>query len=240
MAATGPALERLRRGDGHPVIVLPGFTASDASTAPLRSLLDRLGYQSHGWHLGPNIGPTREIMKGVAALLKSVSATSGRSVSLVGWSLGGIYARELARATPEAVRQVITLGSPIQMLESDPSAASKLWESRRHLYEIDTLNRFVREADRPALPVPTTAVYTRTDGIVQWKTCLVRSSATSENIEVRGSHCGLGFNPAAVYAITDRLAQAPQQWKHFTSPLWLKGLFPSPAKLEHIGLTSAA
>lgn len=230
MTAALPLLKRLPQGDGHPVLVLPGFTAGDQSTAPLRKLLRDLNYRSFAWRLGRNLGPTPDIIGGIVARFERIVDEYGEPVSLVGWSLGGIYARELARQFPASVRQVITLGSPIHMVAGDRSAASRTWDSLRHRHDPETIDRrSIRESEKPALDVPATSVYTRTDGIVHWSTCLIRRGPASENIEVYGSHCGLGYNTAAVYAVADRLAQPAGAWRHFRAPLLLRGAFPSPA-----------
>ena len=127
VAAT-PALRMLGRGDSHPVLVLPGFTGNDRSTAPLRWWLKSQGYWSHGWGLGANIGPSERIVHGMRERLDQLASRHDRKVTLIGWSLGGVYARILAREAPDQVRQVITLGSPFRMREGDDSAASDLWE----------------------------------------------------------------------------------------------------------------
>lgn len=231
MTISSPFHRFLPRGDGHHVIVFPGFIADDRSTRPLRRVLMEAGYQSHGWRLGRNIGPTAEILDGLSERLQKVHTEAQAPVSLIGWSLGGIYARELARAAPEMVRQVITLGSPIQMIEEDSSAAQSIWNRLRHLHSAD-FKREVRAARRPPLTVPTTSIYTRTDGVVSWQASLIRRSAISENIRVYGSHTGLGFNNAAVYAMTDRLAQPEDAWIHFEPPLWAKAAFPPARDLD--------
>ncbi|MDH3754731.1 MAG: alpha/beta hydrolase, partial [Acidimicrobiia bacterium] len=100
--------------------------------------------------------------------------------------------------------------------------------------------RSVREADRPVLAVPTTSIYTRTDGIVHWRTCLVRPGPISENVEVHGSHCGLGFNPAVAFVIADRLAQRADRWRPFRPPLWMRGAFPFPARVQSQSSPEAA
>ena len=243
MTAALPLLRRLPKGDGHHVIVLPGFTTGDGSTRPLRRLLRDLGYHTHGWRLGANMGPTRETLDGLGALIERVHAEAGAPVSLIGWSLGGIYARELARATPDRVRQVITLGTPIQMIEQDRSSAQHIWNSLKHLHAPD-FRREVRAAFRPHLEVPTTSIYSRTDGVVNWQASLIRRTAISENIRVFGSHCGLGFNTSVIYAAADRLAQPAGQWRHFRSPLILRGAFPGaddldPGRLPRSGFTAA-
>ncbi len=235
MAAALPLLQRLPRGDGHPVLVLPGFVASDRSTAPLRRLLRDLGYAPFGWKLGQNLGPTPEIVAGMLARFERIATHHDQPVSVVGWSLGGIYGRELARRYPEAVRQVVTLGSPIHMRPGDRSAASRSWRAVRDRHDPAVLDRSIPEMERPPLRVPATSVYTRSDGIVHWTTCLIESTTTSENVEVYGSHCGLGFNPWSVYVVADRLAQERGHWSPFRAPLWLRGGYPRPAQWRPAG-----
>lgn len=231
MTAALPALRRLPRGDGHPVVVFPGFTATDRSTEPLRRLLRELGYRTYGWSGGRNIGPTVEALEVIVRRLDHAYSREGRPVSLIGWSLGGIYARHLARAVPERVRQVITLGSPIQMIERDRSGAQQMWEAMRR-YHAPGFVRTHREAFHPLLEVPATSIYTRSDGVVPWQASLIRRTDRTENIRVYGSHCGLGFNVAAIYAVADRLAQPEGQWTHFRAPLALRGCFPPTSDLD--------
>lgn len=239
MSAMLPLLRRLPKGDGHPVLVFPGFTAGDRSTEPLRRLLRDLGYRTYGWGLGSNVGPTQRILDGIFQRLDRAHGRDGLPVSLIGWSLGGIYAREIARVRPDLVRQVITLGSPIQMTENDESSASRIWDSlRRH--HAPGFRPPEREADRPLLAVPSTSIYTRTDGIVNWKACLIRKTDRSENIRVYGSHCGLGFNAAAIYAMADRLAQPDDQWRHFAAPWYLRSAFPCATDLDRSKLPASA
>ncbi len=220
-----PVLRRLPRGDGHPVLVLPGFTAADRSTVPLRSLLKELGYRTYGWKLGANLGPTPHIVKGLATRLDDILAREDQQISIIGWSLGGIFGREIARNRPDDVRQVISLGSPIRMGPGDPSAASGLWDALTPLHDPDAIEALSVPV-RPAPPVPTTAIYSRTDGIVHWRTCRDERGPERENIEVYGSHCGLGVNPAVAIVVADRLAQPAGEWTKFRPPLWARGGFP--------------
>lgn len=228
---TTPLRRLLPTGDGHDVIVLPGFTADDRSTRPLRRLLGDIGYRTHGWGLGENLGPTPKILRGVRELLLRVHAEHAAPVSIIGWSLGGIFARELARSEPSMVRQVITLGSPIQMIERDASSVQGRYEAVRHLHD-PSMRRDVRAAFGPLLEVPATSVYSRTDGIVSWQASLIRRTATSENIRVYGSHCGLGFNVSVAYAIADRLTQEQGRWTPFSPPLLLRGWYPRADDLD--------
>ncbi len=227
--AASPLLRLAGRGDRHPVLVLPGFTASDRSTVPLRGILQAQGYWVHGWGLGPNLGPTDRILDGIQDRLIELHERHERKVTVVGWSLGGIYARELARNNPEAVRQVITLGSPFRLTRRDRSAASMLFDQLQGSFSKRFDDLTVGEASRAPVPVPSTAIYSRTDGVVRWHTCIDIESEGHENIEVRSSHSGLGWNPAVIYAIGNRLSQPEDDWRKFSPPLPLRHLFPRPA-----------
>jgi pimeloyl-ACP methyl ester carboxylesterase len=227
--AASPLLRLINRGDRHPVLILPGFLAGDPSTSPLRSVLRSQGYWAHGWQLGRNLGPTPDVIDGLSERLRSLHARHGRPVSLVGWSLGGIYARRLARQSPDMVRQVITLGSPFRIAESGGrSAVSGLYERLQPSHAVG-LEHVMRGDNEVPPEVPVTAIYTRTDGIVRWWQCIESVGERRENIEVRGSHSGLGFNPAVIYAVSDRLAQSADRWRPFRPPPGSGVLFPSPA-----------
>src|SRR6202011_18011 len=145
--------------------------------------------------------------------LKQIHETTARKVSIVGWSLGGVYARDLALQLPDMVRAVITLGSPFAN-DITATNATKLYEALSGEGIND--NPEIREAIAGDLPVPATSIYSRTDGIVNWRTCLLRPSDTAENIEVHfASHVGLGVNPAALWAVADRLAQREGEFRQF-------------------------
>jgi pimeloyl-ACP methyl ester carboxylesterase len=209
-----PLLARARRGDGHSVLVLPGLLASDLSTALLRRYLDGLGYRSHAWGLGRNIAGVYKTRGLLRRRLAAIHHESQCKVSLVGWSLGGIYARDLALHLPQMVRCVVTMGSPFA---GDITATNA-----RRIYEVlsgETLqsaNIEDLQALAGDLPVPTTSIYSRADGIVNWRTCLVRRSDRAENIEVYlASHIGLGVNAAVLWAVADRLAQAEGEFTQF-------------------------
>jgi pimeloyl-ACP methyl ester carboxylesterase len=208
-----PLLLRAPKGDGHPVLALPGFLASDLSMAPMRRYLKELGYDTHAWEMGRNLGGISSLRGALRDLLKRIYETTGRKVSIVGWSLGGVYARDLSLQLPDMVRQVITLGSPFAN-DVRATNATRLYEALSGEGVND--NPEIREAIAGDLPVPATSIYSRTDGIVNWRTCLLRPSDTAENIEVHlASHVGLGVNPATLWAVADRLAQAEGEFKQF-------------------------
>lgn len=227
--AASPFLRRCPRGDGHAVMVIPGLAGTDGSTRALRNMLHHLGYEVEGWGLGRNVGPTPNVLERLPLRLSQLKAESGGRVSLIGWSLGGIYARELARLMPNVVRDVVTLGSPFRMRAEDRSNAQRVWSAFRVLHRHEQQPTSEREEERQQLPVPSTAIYSRSDGIVRWHTCIDTASEHHENVEVVGSHCGLGHNAAAVYVVADRLAQPEGAWQPFSAPVVLRPFYPRPA-----------
>lgn len=221
-----PWLLRSPRGDGHPVLVLPGLLASDASTIVMRAYLRFLGYRVHGWNLGINTGPTSAVVDGLPLVLTELADRYDGPVSVVGWSLGGIYARQLARELPESVRQVVTLGSPFGLSSLGQTWAGALYSrmSGNHtvLPPVDGIDW---EQGQP-LPVPSTALYSKHDGVVPWQVCRDFPSERSESVAVHGSHLGLTHNPTALWAVADRLAQASDAWSPFVVPRHLRRLYP--------------
>lgn len=213
-----PWLARAPYGDGHPVLVLPGFTASDGSTMPLRTFLKSRGYAVSGWTLGANLGQDIDPTAGgpserLQHRLRNMHLQYGRKVSLIGWSLGGLYARELARLMPEDVRLVITLGSPfIETTKASRLVALYEFLNQRSAEDISPI---LRERMHASPPVPTTSIYSRSDGVAAWQSCVEPVGELSENIEIQGSHCGLGHHPLALWAIADRLAQEEGHWQPF-------------------------
>ena len=213
MAALPPLLRWAPRGEPHPVLVLPGLLASDASTRVLRSWLGRLGYPVVGWALGRNRGPTEEVTEELPRLIDRLAQEHRTAVSIVGWSLGGIYGRRLARQVPGRVRQVISLGSPFGSIGGRAGDGPGGRGSRRPA--------------RP-LPVPSTAVYSRWDGVVDWRACRQRPGPRSENVAVHSSHLGMGHDPATLWVVADRLAQPRHDWRPFERPtrFGLRAFFP--------------
>jgi Putative esterase len=228
-AATLPLLAFAPRGDGHPVLVLPGLGASDVSTGTLRSWLRRLGYPVVGWELGRNRGPTQEVVDELPRLLERLHARHGSPVSIVGQSLGGIFARRLALRAPAQVRQVITLGSPFALVgrAAGNSPGARAYDRYRHLHSNERLSPS-RGGLRQPLPVPSTSIYSRWDGVVDWRACLQQTGPTSENVAVRAGHLGMGLDPAVLWVVADRLAQPADGWRPFRRPtrLGLGVVFP--------------
>lgn len=206
-AAALDALAHAPRGDGHPVFVIPGFLSDASATAPLRDFLGRLGYEVHDWGLGLNLGPRTAGRTGerLTRHFAALASARGRSMTVIGWSLGGIMARQLARRAPQHVRRVVTLGAPFT---GDPRATTA-----SGLYQLLTGQRFsdpdfqemLRQSRLPP-PVPATSIFSKSDGIVAWQCCQEPPAPHTENIEVDGSHGGLLAHPQALLAIADRLA----------------------------------
>jgi pimeloyl-ACP methyl ester carboxylesterase len=206
-----PWLSAAPRGDGHPVLVFPGLLADDLATQPLRGFLKEQGWAVHGWKQGRNLGLRAGVEEQlIGRFLELHRRHDGRRLSLVGWSLGGLYARQLAKLFPDKVRCVVTLGSPFagtpEAIDDGPTPL----------------------AEPP--PVPTTSIFSRTDGICAWQTCLNLESSLTENIEVHGSHCGLAHHPAAVYAVADRLAQPETGWRKFERSGWRAFVYPDSGR----------
>lgn len=220
-----PWLRQAPRGDGHPVMIIPGFVGDDGYNKPLCRYLKRLGYHATGWNMGRNFGHGLLDPDVLIQHVNDLFNREGQAVTLIGHSLGGVYAREIARLWPHEVRQVITLGSPIGEERDAGSHANILYKllSPHKGKDDDSL-----WANAP--PVPTTAVYTRADGVLNWRIALQSGGHShTENIEVYGSHTGLTVNPAVWYLLADRLAQDPDLWQPFERKSWRGLVYPSPA-----------
>lgn len=239
LAASAPWLATSPRGDCHPVVVIPGFLAGDDSTRVLREFLGFLGYEVYPWGQGRNLGAAR--MGGYDALIDHVLAIYARAkqkVSLIGWSLGGVHALVVADRAGSAVRQVVTLGSPI----NDTGESSAMFESLRATARMINGQLLTTPVNNP-LPwrdilqnispdVPITTVYSRSDGVVPWQRSHFFNAADAlnrDNIEVFSSHIGLGFNPTVLYAIANRLSQSEGEFAPFTRAGWRALSYPAPA-----------
>ena len=208
-------LKSYKKGDGHPIIVFPGFTGTDLSTKPLRSFLKKINYKPHTWNLGVNLGVNKDIEEQLCELLHGVYFFHKRKVSLIGWSLGGVIAREIAKLHPDMVRCVITMGSPFNDIANctnikwlyDIIGTQKVCDMSK-----DTLQNFCYPPS-----VPTTSIYSRTDAIVyedgsRNQIC----NDNTENIHVNSSHLGFGFNYLVYNIIANRLSQKEDNWKPYS------------------------
>ncbi len=209
-------LNKLPPGDGHAVMTLPGFLATDSSMSVMRQYLSRWGYDARRWELGRNTGLDRQrsLEKLLDRRLRKLFEESGAKVSLVGWRLGGLFAREMASRNPTFVRSVITLGSPI----GDPKATS-IWRLYEYVTGISLQDRDIRKRigllRNPIPDVPVTAIYSKSDAIVSWQIARIPAGDQVENIAIISSHFGMGFNPAVLFALADRLRQVEGAWAPF-------------------------
>lgn len=224
----GAVKDDLPKGDGHPVLVLPGFLTDDSYTASLRDTITQQGYKVHTWGGGLNTGFDERAAEHLRQRLHEIFEESGgQKVTLVGHSLGGIFARELAREFPDQVRAVVTLGTPAGMVGKPGSSSpmlERLYEAFNPHSEHENLDLQVRGATPP--PVPTTAIYSKSDGIVWWESCLNPATDHTENIEVRSGHLGMVVSVPAVMALLDRLAQKEGEWKPFNAKQYGVSKFP--------------
>jgi pimeloyl-ACP methyl ester carboxylesterase len=223
-----PLLNNLPKGDGHPIYVMPGFMADSQSTAMLRRWLDRLGYEAFPWGFGRNLGPRGNLQARMVDTVERMSAHFDQKVSLIGQSLGGIFAREIAKQIPDKVRQVITLGSPFGQTNTNGTtpAVMSLFELATGQSVEDVREELEGITSPP--PVPTTAIFSRADGVASWKSCIEEETPLTDNIEVFGSHVGMSFHPTVYYVIADRLVQAEDEWRKFDRGGVRTWLFPRP------------
>jgi pimeloyl-ACP methyl ester carboxylesterase len=228
-----PLLKTAPRGDGHPVLVLPGLCAGDNSTIPLRKFLSQLGYVAEPWRQGLNFGPRDHVIKGLVDQVRALQKQHKQKVSLVGWSLGGAMANALALRMPERIRQVVTLGSPLTGHPRGTNVAKVFELVSGFRADDERLMELVNGEPE----VPTTSIMSKTDGIVSWRMSLARESKIAENIEVSATHLGMGVNPAVLWVIADRLAQAEGAWKPFERSNALRSaLFRDPHRFRFADL----
>jgi pimeloyl-ACP methyl ester carboxylesterase len=228
--ALAPVLRRTYPlGEPHAILCLPGGLVGDGLTAILRWGLRRHGYDARGWGLGRNLGANEETLAGMRARVDELYAAYDAKITIIGWSLGGIYGRMLARDRPEKIRQVISMGSPFRMVESDRFApfGRARWDQfvKDHAPEVDLL--WVHEHDRSPLTVPATSIYSPNDGVAPWQLSIDETgpdaaNPRAENVAVWGTHSGIGANPAAFAVVLDRLAQPEGAWKPFEPTRWLR------------------
>ena len=230
-----PLLKLAPTGEGQPVLVFPGFFAADRSTARLRNYLNSKGFKAYAWEQGRNPGLSEELYQRLETRLRELFAEHGCKVSLVGWSLGGLYARLLAHRLPQQVRQVVTLGSPFNVSQKGAvsSAVERLYERMNPNQRDDPLLQQEEFWQQPP-PVPSTAIYSEGDGVAHWSFCVDPEDDATENLHVPSSHLGMTHNPLVMYAVADRLAQAEGEWRPFRLLPHLKQtLLKAPRRLLH-------
>jgi pimeloyl-ACP methyl ester carboxylesterase len=207
-------------GDGHPIVIFPGLGTDGSAVAPLRAHCQALGYEAFDWGEGFNTGPQGDVDEWLGGLASRVSTSLRKfdqSATLIGWSLGGLYARELGKLLQAQVRQVITIATPFNATDDHTNAGwlYRMLGGKNLPFDADLSARL-----KTAPPVPTTSIYSRSDGVVAWQTCLHdKTSDQVQDIEIHGSHIGMGWNKAALQIVGDRLAQAPGQWQPYASDM---------------------
>ena len=222
LPASLPLLLQAPRGDGHPVLLLPGFMADEKSLIALKLFLQSKGYDVHTWGLGRNLGFRSKHASALPQKIRYLHHVAGRKVSLVGWSLGGVFSLYCAESTLECVRSVITLGSPVSVDAAgsqSPSAIKALYRVVSHrlgpaAHVMQPRAKTLREQRR--LQIPTSCLYSLGDGVVPPQEATIDGDpAIHENIRVPGSHLGLGFNGIVLAIVADRLAQPEGAWQAF-------------------------
>jgi pimeloyl-ACP methyl ester carboxylesterase len=212
-----PHTLRAPRGGGHPVLLLPGFAASDRSMAAMRLFLRRLGWRARGWGLGVNRGDAPALLPRVIEVIDRSAQRFGGPVRLVGWSMGGFLAREVARDRPDLIAQVVTMGTPVV---GGPKYTSLANYFRRLGYDIDAIAAECASRATCAIAAPITAIYSRRDGVVAWQACIDRESPRVEHVEVESTHTGLGFDPRVWRIVADRLARMSQRSRRANHRRW--------------------
>lgn len=200
-------VDDLVRGDGHTVMFLPAFTMGDEGLRPMARAVERLGYATCGWEQGRNLGLRVRILQHLIERLDQLHAQQGAAVSLVGWSAGGLYAREMARARPQAVRRVITLGSPIRPHGSGQPMVGLAQAAFEGVLALRGYTSFTPLLAPP--PVACSALYSKADGVVDWRAAMEIDAPQTENLEVGGTHLTYGFSLEVLRIIADRLARPP-------------------------------
>lgn len=212
----GPAQAQTVAGDGHPVIIFPGMGTGSLAVAPLRRYCKALGYEALDWGRGFNRGPQGDIEAWLADLKDhTASLLRGfkQSATFIGWSLGGIYARELSKTMGRRVRQVITIGTPFNARADHTNVG---WMFRLLSGSTPPFDARLSRRLRSAPAVPTTSIYSRSDGVVAWQTCRHEAESTRvQDLEVAGSHVGLGWNRSVLRIVGDRLGQPPGRWHRY-------------------------
>jgi pimeloyl-ACP methyl ester carboxylesterase len=217
-----PLLMHAPHGDGHPVLLLPGFMGSEGSLIALELYLRNRGYAVQTWGLGRNVGFRPGHASALEQKIRYMHHESGRKISLVGWSLGGVFALYGAHQASECVRNVITLGSPVSV-DASGSAVPPLLKALYRLiahpmgqtaHSMQPRAKTLRE--RKLLPMPVSCLYSLSDGVVPPQEATIEGNpALHENIRVPGSHVGLGFNAVVLWIVADRLAQPEGAWLPF-------------------------
>ncbi len=208
-----PSLISKKRGTGQPVLVIPGFSTGDSATYLMRWYLREQNFRPEPWNLGINTGPKKVLYTGIVNRIKEITDQYSEPVSLVGWSLGGLFAREIAKEHSSEIRNVVTLGSPFARRFT--SITSTEYFKRHGINDLDYLDPERLSQLNVSPPHPCTSIYSKSDSLINWTHCIDNNPGKIDNIEVIGSHFGLCHNPSALIALADRLSQEEDTWTPF-------------------------
>lgn len=195
-------------GSGEPVLVLPGMGTNDTSTLILRSYLNWLGYSSFGWGLGKNTGNLSQLQPAVGELVSNKYDQDQQPIAIIGWSLGGVIAREIARDYPTQISQVITMGCPIG---GGPKYTAFGQFCRGTQSELDSIEEKIAERERRPIKTPITSIYSKHDGVVGWKASIDTVNQQTDHIEVSSTHLGLGISPSVFKVLAQKLSSIKKE-----------------------------
>ena len=209
-------LRKAPKGNGEPVLVIPGFTTSDNGTHFLRNYLTQQGYEVFGWELGVNNGLNTPQYKKLVKRLRSINKQAGKPVRVIGWNVGGLYARALANDQAKLVSMVITLGAPFALpsMFGVSESLSRLYSFYNDPADNDALYGYSDVWERTP-NMPSTSIYSEGDGVINWQFCIDDEGVNTENIRVMGSHLGLTVNPMVYFILAERLSQDESRWRSF-------------------------
>jgi pimeloyl-ACP methyl ester carboxylesterase len=242
-----PLLIEAPAGDGHPVLLVPGFMASETSLIALKLFLQKKGYDVHTWGLGRNMGFRGKHANALPQKIRYLHHVTGKKVSLVGWSLGGVFSMYGAQNALECVRSIITLGSPVSVEATgsqSPNLVKALYRMVSHrlgasAHMMQPRAKIMRERRR--LAVPTSCLYSLSDGVVPPQEATIDGDpAMHENIQVPGSHIGLGFNGIVLAIVAERLSQPENDWAPFAAQGLLRRALSATVSAEPAAPASAA
>jgi len=230
LPALYPLLRNTPHGDGHPVLLVPGFTAGDSTLVGLSAFLRSRGYHVETWGFGQNTGFKLKFSQALEQKVRFMHHKHQRKVSLVGWSLGGVYAFYTAHCAPECIRSVVSLGSPLRFGVDNfktPLMVKAIYRYLAHpMGPVAHLANVRAKVLRAPPPVPSTCIFSMTDGVVPPESAQIETDdAQHENIWVPGSHVGLGFNPAVMWILANRLAQHEGRWEAFVPDGWAGAVY---------------
>lgn len=203
LLVASPSLASRRTDTPRTAVVIPGLGAGDRSTSPLRSFLTRVGHRATGWGLGRHGPDVEATLERFVPRVVDVAARYGEPVALVGWSLGGVVARETARVlnedSPGSVDRVVTFGSPVEGPRH--TSASRFYSDA----DLDRIDEFVAQRRGRSIGCDVLAIHSRNDGVVGWRTCVDHDTPGVVNLEVSSTHLGMGIDPDVWSAVADAL-----------------------------------